>query len=89
MKKLVVVFLLLSQLSLFAQNYKFGKVSKEELKEQFYPLDSTANAAYLYKYKKVSFNYSGEEGWTLVTEVVERIKIYNKEGLNEATKQIA
>jgi hypothetical protein len=89
MKKITIVVLLLSQLSVFAQDFKFGKVSKEELQEQFYPLDSAANAAYLYKYKKVSYNYSGEEGWELVTEVIERIKIYNKEGLNEATKTIA
>lgn len=89
MKKILIVLLLLSQFSLFTQNFKFGKVSKEELQEQFYPLDSAANAAYLYKYKKVSYNYSGEEGWELVTEVIERIKIYNKEGLNEATKTIA
>jgi transglutaminase-like putative cysteine protease len=89
MKKTIILLLLLSQLSFFAQNYKFGKVSKEELQEQFYPLDSTADAAYLYKHKKVSYEYSGEEGWTLVTEVIERIKIYNKEGLSEATKKIA
>ncbi len=89
MKKFTILLLLLSQFSLFAQDFKFGKVSKEELQEQFYPLDSSANAAYLYKYKKVSYNYSGEEGWEQVTEVIERIKIYNKEGLNEATKQIA
>ncbi|MGK0422472.1 MAG: hypothetical protein ACJAVE_000310 [Polaribacter sp.] len=89
MKKTIILLLLLSQLSFFAQNYKFGKVSKEELQEQFYPLDSTADAAYLYKHKKVSYEYSGEEGWTLVTEVIERIKIYNKEGLDAATKEIA
>jgi hypothetical protein len=89
MKKTLTILLLILTTSNFAQDYTFGKVSKDELAEKFYPLDSTANAAYLYKYKKVSYNYSGEEGWEQISEVVERIKIYNKEGLNEATKQIA
>lgn len=89
MKKIFTILILVLTSSNFAQDYTFGKVSKEELAEKFYPLDSTADAAYLYKYKKVSYNYSGEEGWEQVTEVVERIKIYNKEGMNEATKQIA
>jgi hypothetical protein len=40
MKKITIVLLLLSQLSLFAQDYKFGKVSKAALEERFYQLDS-------------------------------------------------
>jgi hypothetical protein len=89
MKKSVIIVLLLNQMIGFSQEYKFGKISKVELQEKFYPLDSSANAAYLYKHKKVSYEYSGEEGWALVTEVIERIKIYNKEGLDAATKEIA
>lgn len=89
MKKITIVLLLLSQLSFFAQDYKFGKVSKAEVEESFYPLDSAADAAYLYKSRKTYFDYFGEEGWKLQTEVVEKIKIYTKEGLEKATKRIA
>lgn len=88
MKKITIVLLLLSQLSLFAQDYKFGKVSKEELEEKFYPLDSTADAAYLYKNKEVFIEYSANEGWLLVTLIHERIKIYNKEAANYASEEI-
>ncbi|MEE9408048.1 MAG: transglutaminase domain-containing protein [Polaribacter sp.] len=88
MKKITIVLLLFSQLSIFAQNYKFGKVSKEELEEKMHPLDSTANAAYLYKSKEVFIEYSASEGWLLVTLVHERIKIYKKEAANYASEEI-
>ncbi len=71
-----------------AQKIKFGKVTKAELEEKFYSQDSSANAAVLYKKRRTHFDYSGETGWTLVTKVHERIKIYNKEGYDWATKKI-
>ena len=89
MKKTIILLLLLSQLSFFAQNYKFGKVSKEELQEQFYPLDSTADAAYLFKSRKTFFNYVPNIGFQLVTEYHERIKIYTNAGFEMATKSIS
>ena len=72
----------------FSQNYKFGKVSKEELTEKAYPLDSTAHAVVLYKNRKTSFNYVQGKGFILETVVHERIKIYDKEGYDWATKMI-
>jgi transglutaminase-like putative cysteine protease len=89
MKKIIIALLLLSQLSLFAQDYKFGKVSKAELEETFYPLDSTADAAYLYRKRRTYFDYISNQGFQMVTEVHERIKIYSKEGFNMATKSVA
>ena len=89
MKKITIVLLLLSQLSLFAQDYKFGKVSKEELEETFYPLDSTADAAYLYRSRRTYYDYVANEGFQSVTEIHERIKIYTKEGFDMATKSVA
>ncbi|WP_373942180.1 DUF3857 domain-containing protein [Polaribacter sejongensis] len=89
MKKVTIVLLLLSQLSLFAQDYKFGKVSKEELVEKFYPLDSTADAAYLYKSRRTYYDYVQGDGFQSVTEIHERIKIYTKEGFDMATKSVA
>ncbi len=89
MKKITIVVLLLSQLSIIAQNYKFGKVSKEELEEQFYPLDSTAEAAYLFKKRRTYYDYVPNSGFQSVTEIHERIKIYTKEGFKMATKSVA
>ncbi|CAH8286792.1 uncharacterized protein DUF3857 [Mariniflexile fucanivorans] len=75
-------------ISTFAQDFDFGKISKEELEEKFNPLDSSANATYLYKYRKTFFDYQQEYGFRLITEVHERIKIYNQEGFDYATTQV-
>jgi hypothetical protein len=87
-KKIIVILIFAFQVSIVAQNYKFGKVSKEELEEKFYPLDSTADAAYLYKYRRSYFNYSQNEGFQLITNIHHRIKIYTKEGFDYATKSV-
>ncbi len=73
----------------FAQNYKFGKVSKEELLEKVYAKDSTANAAYLHKEGRIHYTYSDSEGFIVVTEIRERIKIYNKEGFKKANINVS
>ncbi|SDW46874.1 Transglutaminase-like superfamily protein [Lutibacter oricola] len=89
MKKiLVLIFIGLLTTSMLAQDYKFGKVSKAELEEKVYPLDSSANAVVLYKSRRTSFNYLQGEGFQQKTEIHERIKIYNKEGYKWATKLI-
>ncbi|PQJ79381.1 transglutaminase domain-containing protein [Polaribacter porphyrae] len=87
-KKITLLTVLLFQFAINAQNYKFGKVSKEEVEEKFYPLDSTADASYLYKYRKSYFSFTPNTGFQLVTEIHQRIKIYTKEGFNYATKSI-
>ncbi|RKE91955.1 transglutaminase domain-containing protein [Ichthyenterobacterium magnum] len=88
MKKIIYIIAFLVSYLGFSQNYKFGKVSKEELQEQFNPLDSSANATYLYKYRKTHFEYQQGEGFYLITEIRERIKIYNQEGFDYATRTI-
>lgn len=88
MKKVFVVLVLISQLSIVAQDYKFGKVSKEELEEKFYPLDSTADAAYLYRDRRTYYEFTSLGDWQLITEISERIKIYTKDGFDMATKSI-
>ncbi len=89
LKKITVLVVLCIQVSISAQNYKFGKVSKEELKEKFYPLDSTVDAAYLYKYRRSYFDWDSSAGWfQLVTEIHQRIKIYNKEGFDFANQEV-
>ena len=71
-----------------AQDFKFGKVSIEELEEQVHPLDSTANAAVLYKSENIRIEYRQGVGFIQLREVHERIKIYNKDGFNWATKKV-
>ena len=71
-----------------AQNYKFGKVSKEELIQKQHPTDPTADAAILYRETHANFDYSSDSGFYMVTDVFERIKIYNKEGFDWTTKEI-
>ncbi len=87
--KQIALFLLLSlSTGLWSQTYKFGKVSKEELAEAFYPLDSSANAAILYSERKINFEYSDDEGFIIKEDHFVRMKIYNPEGYDYATKKI-
>ncbi len=87
MRKLLLVLLLqIGMSTLYAQNFKFGKVSKEELQEKFNPADSSANATILFRKEYVRYNTYSR--FSQIREVHERIKIYNKEGLVWATKYI-
>ncbi|NJW54080.1 DUF3857 domain-containing protein [Salinimicrobium oceani] len=72
-----------------AQDYRFGKVSVEELQEKNHPQDEEADAAILYRSQSVYYEYSEHNGFTLVTDVHERVKIYTKEGFDWATKEIS
>ena len=90
MKKTVLTMLLsIVTLVSYSQNYKFGKVSKEEVSEKMYPLDSSANAAYLYKFKKIRYDYNSDDGFVINTDIHVRIKIYTKEGFDNATRKIS
>ncbi len=87
-KHLLIVFVSLISLQLSAQEVKFGKITKQELQEKSHPLDALAEAAYLYKNKEVFIEYTSSEGWSLVTLVHERIKIYKKDAAKYATEEI-
>lgn len=87
MNKLLIIIVLISFCAP-AQDFKFGNVSKEELQEVYNPADSTANATYLYKYRRTYFEYVKDKGFVLKTEIHERIKIYNQEGFDYATKKV-
>ncbi|WGF92870.1 transglutaminase domain-containing protein [Aequorivita marisscotiae] len=71
-----------------SQNYKFGKVSKEELLQKEHPTDPTADAAILYREIHTEFQYTNNDGFYMVTDVFERVKIYNKEGFDWASKEV-
>jgi len=91
MKKLIAILfvsVIFVSKSSIAQEVKFGKVSKNELEEKFYENDTSANAAVLYKKRRTSYEYDGSTGWRLITKVHERIKLYNKDGFENATKKV-
>ncbi len=79
MKTIITSVVLLIALNLQAQNFKFGKVSKDELAEKVHPKDPTANAALLFKRESVRFDYRKGDGFIQVRTIHQRIKIYNKE----------
>ena len=84
MRKLQIVLLILITQCLYAQDYEFDKVSLKELQEEFYPQDSSASAAILYKSRKTYFN-SNLSSVSLETEIHQRIKIYNNDGFDKAS----
>ena len=71
-KQILLVVLLFVVTSLNAQNFKFGKVSKEELLEKYNKLDSVADATVLYSNEKVSYKYSADKGFTVSREIHKR-----------------
>jgi hypothetical protein len=88
--KISIFFIsLFLSLTAFAQDYDFGEVSKEELEEKYNSLDSSASATYLYKNRKSYFEYNKVLGFQLITNIHERIKIYNAEGFKYATPLIS
>ena len=87
-KRLIIVFVCFCTSMLSSQEIKFGKVTKEELEEKFHSVDTTATAAYLYKSSRTYYSYTSSKGFGVVTEVKQRIKIYNKKGFDYATLAI-
>lgn len=89
MKNFTLIFLFIaSSFQLQAQDFRFGKVSEAEVQEESHPIDKEADAAVLYKERSIYYELDKIQGFTLVTDVYERIKIYNKEGFNWATQEI-
>jgi hypothetical protein len=88
MKTAFSILIFFISITALTQDYDFGNVSKEELQEKFNPLDSSANATYLYKNRSTYFNYTQGVGFQLITEIHERIKIYNQEGFDYATQAV-
>lgn len=84
MKHLFSTLFLLSITFSHSQNHELGKVTLQELQEKVCPSDSSAVAAVLFNVGKTSFEYSGDEGFRIITEVSTKIKIYKKEGYEYA-----
>lgn len=89
--KPLIIFLTLAMISIngFSQNYKYGKVSKEELAETKNALFPEASATVLYREHICYYEYRQGEGFTLYTKVFERVKIYNNDGFDWATHRFS
>jgi hypothetical protein len=88
MKNQLIILLLTATCITSAQNFKFGKVSKEELQQKVHHKDSAADASVLYKKEDIYFVFTETDGFMQHREIHERIKIYNKQGFDWATKKI-
>ncbi|MBP8157776.1 MAG: DUF3857 domain-containing protein [Flavobacterium sp.] len=87
MKKIIILILLTSFTS-FAQKRELGKVTVEELSEKVCPSDSSAAAAVLFDIGEVRFEYLEGRGFIMKTRVKTKIKIYKKEGYDWANKSV-
>lgn len=85
---LFIILSIISLKSINSQDYKFGEVSKAELEEKFHPTDTTANAAIIYRKEIISFDFSQNNGFTQMKEIIMKIKIYNNEGMDWATEKV-
>lgn len=85
-KSFLLVFIISS--SCYSQEFEVGKVSLAELEEKRHPKDTAAVAAILFEIGKVDFEYNNDNGFSMVTDVKTRIKIYKKGGYEWANKRI-
>jgi len=58
------------------------KVTINDLKQSVHPTDSNASAAVLFDQGEISFEFT--DGWNYIFNKTSRIKIYTKDGLNQA-----
>ena len=74
MKKTILAFLF--PVLIFAQNYELGKVTVSELNQKKHATDTSAVAAVLFNVGRTYFEYEQNTGFSLITEVDTKIKIY-------------
>lgn len=86
MKKLILA--LIFPVLVFAQDYELGKVTIQELNQKQHPTDTSAVAAILFSRGKTYFDFIENSHFVLVTEVEMKIKVYKKEGLDWANKEV-
>ncbi len=87
---IIGLFLMVSSAN--AQEFKLGKIDKNEYKQAAMITDSAAAAAtaiVLKRYRETYFKYDGAKGWMIITKVQQRIKILKKEGVAYATQKVA
>ncbi|NHM05369.1 DUF3857 domain-containing protein [Flavobacterium celericrescens] len=72
----------------FSQDYKLGKVTLDELKQDRCAMDTSAVAEYIFSKGKTYIEYSQTDGFKIITEVENKIKIYKKEGYSYGNYEI-
>jgi hypothetical protein len=87
MKNLFILTFFIAFNAIYSQDYTLGKVTIDQLKETQHKTESDAVAAILFKVGKVHFDYTEQEGFSIITNVVCKIKIYKKEGFDWANFQ--
>jgi len=87
-KLLLILVLQFGITTLTAQNYKFGKVSIEELKEKSCVIDSTAEAEVLYYKERIKYTYVGSGRFYKLKKIHKRIKIHSKKGYDWASHSV-
>lgn len=85
---MIKYFFLLLGIIGYSQKHELGEVTVEELSQKQHSVDSTAPAAYIFKKGMTDFILFREGNWEMVTKVDVKIKIYNKDGLNQANQEI-
>ena len=86
-KKTLLSLVLLFSISTFqAQKFELGKVSIAELQEKVHPKDTAAVAAVIFEIGKSRLD---ETDLTMILEVKTKIKIYKKEGFDNANQQVS
>lgn len=80
MKTIISIFTLALFISTYAQDHRFGKVSKEELTKERSFIDTESPAEVLYENMEVTLDFDPDGSGFVVTKEIEgRIKIYNKD----------
>jgi hypothetical protein len=87
MKKVVFIMLFIPFIT-FSQKYELGKVTKEELAETKHQKDTSASAAVLFHKGKSHFDFIEGSKFILRTDVTLKLKIYAKDGLSLANREI-
>lgn len=78
MKNLLILILVFIFSNSYSANYKYGKVSKDEVTQSAHPMEPTADAAILYQEGKATLTYNvTSERFEVTREIYKRIKIYD------------
>ncbi|WP_196890902.1 hypothetical protein [Aureivirga marina] len=86
-KSIFIAFLFVFQI-ISAQDYSFGNVSKEEVKEKKNSIEEDASAAILYLHRESNSEIIPQKGITTTHEYHFRIKFYSEEGLKYGEREI-
>ncbi|MCP4124745.1 MAG: DUF3857 domain-containing protein [Bacteroidetes bacterium] len=90
MKRTLVFIALLVSVSVFAQKptVKYGNVSKADLLLEKCSFEEDAEAMVLARSGELEFVYDNNKGWQYTMDVVVRMKIFSKEGMNVGNVKI-